>query len=314
MKTAILIPCYNEGQTIGKVVFDFIQEMPHAEIYVYDNNSTDNTAAVVKELMQECKQLHLRYEPRQGKGNVVRSMFRDIEADCYIMVDGDDTYPASFGPILEKEILENNVDMAIGDRLSSTYFTENKRRFHNFGNVLVKNLVNKCFKADLHDIMTGARAFSRDFVKSYAILCKGFEIETDMTIFALDNNFVLSEKPIEYRDRPDGSESKLNTIKDGTKVLMTIARLFRDVKPGEFFGIVSLILGIISIGIFIPIFKEYLITGLVRRFPTLIMMTILALSSMLSLICGIILSVLRRYHKTDFERNLNIVRINKSDT
>lgn len=211
MKTAVLIPCYNEAKTIGRVVADFKEKMPHADIYVYDNNSTDNTA----ELAEQAGAI-VRYEHKQGKGNVVRTMFREVDADCYVMVDGDDTYPADFGPRLEQLVLSGKADMAVGDRLSSTYFTENKRPFHNFGNVLVRRMINFLFRAKLNDIMTGARAFSKDFVKSFPVISKGFEIETEMTIFALDNNFAIKEVPIAYQDRPQGSESKLNTYSDGS--------------------------------------------------------------------------------------------------
>lgn len=303
--TAVLIPCYNEVLTIENVIKDFRKEMPHAEIYVYDNNSTDGTSDIVTKLQKKDKKLHLKHEYKQGKGNVVRSMLRDIDADCYIVVDGDDTYPAKFGPELERLVLSGEADMAVGDRLSGAYFEENKRAFHNFGNILVKNLINILFKANLHDIMTGARAFSKEFGKSYAILCKGFEIETDMTIFALDNNFRIIEREIEYRDRPEGSESKLNTYFDGAKVLMTIGRLFRDVKPFAFFGIISLILFIISMCFFIPICFDYLATGVVLKFPTLIVTATIMIASLMTFFCGVILSVLKRYHRADFERYLN---------
>lgn len=303
MKTAVLIPCYNEAQTIKKVIEDFKETMPHADIYVYDNNSSDNTAQVAKEAGAI-----VRYEYRQGKGNVVRSMFRDIEADCYIMVDGDDTYPASFGPKLEKLILEGKADMAVGDRLSSSYFTENKRRFHNSGNVIVRKLINFFFRAELNDIMTGARAFSREFVKSYAIISKGFEIETEMTIFALDNNFKIVQEAIEYRDRPEGSESKLNTYSDGVKVLATIGRLFRDTKPFAFFGILSLVFFLIGLAFFIPVFVTYLGTGLVFKIPTLITITAVWMIAMLNFFCGIVLSVLKKQDRQNFERQLTMLR------
>lgn len=303
MKTAILIPCYNEAQTIKKVIDDFKKSMPHADIYVYDNNSSDNTAQIAREAGAI-----VRYEYKQGKGNVVRSMFRDIEADCYIMVDGDDTYPASFGPKLEKLVLEGKADMAVGDRLSSSYFTENKRRFHNSGNVIVRKLINFLFRADLNDIMTGARAFSKEFVKSYAIISKGFEIETEMTIFALDNNFKIVEETIEYRDRPEGSESKLNTYSDGVKVLATIGRLFRDTKPFAFFGIISLIFFLIGLAFFIPVFATYLSTGLVFKIPTLIIITAVWVIAMLNFFCGIVLSVLKKQDRQNFERQLTILR------
>lgn len=302
-RTAVLIPCYNEASTIAKVVTDFQLALPHAEIYVYDNNSSDDTARIAREAGA-----FVRHETRQGKGNVVRSMFRDIEADCYIMADGDDTYPASFAPRLEREVLEGRADMAVGDRLSSTYFTENKRRFHNSGNVLVRRLVNSLFKADLTDIMTGARAFSRDFVKSFAVLAKGFEIETEMTIFALDNNFRIVEIPIEYRDRPEGSESKLSTYSDGRKVLGTIARLFRDTKPLAFFSWISLILVIVFLIFFIPILHAYLVTGLVARFPTLIMASGLFVIAVICFFSGIVLSVLRKQNHETFERDLTLIR------
>lgn len=303
MKTVVLIPCYNEAQTIEKVIKDFKNNMPHAEIYVYDNNSTDGTDEIARKAGAI-----VRYEYKQGKGNVVRAMFRDIDADCYIMVDGDDTYPASFGPKLEKLILEGKADLAVGDRLSSTYFTENKRPFHNVGNVLVRKLINLIFNAKLNDIMTGARAFNRDFVKTYPVLSKGFEIETEMTIFALENNFRIVEEPIEYRDRPEGSESKLNTYSDGFKVLKTISSLFRDTKPFAFFGIISVFLLIVSAIFFVPILSDYLSTGLVAKFPTLIVLTVLMSLSFFSFFCGVILTVLKKQHRQNFERNLNLLR------
>lgn len=303
MKTVILIPCYNEAQTIGKVIQDFKQYMPHADIYVYDNNSTDGTDKIAKDAGAI-----VRYEYKQGKGNVVRSMFRDIEADCYIMVDGDDTYPASFAPKLEKLVLDGKADLAVGDRLSSTYFSENKRPFHNVGNVLVRKLINIIYGAKLSDIMTGARAFNRDFVKTYPVLSKGFEIETEMTIFALENNFRIVEEPIEYRDRPEGSESKLNTYSDGFKVLKTICSLFRDTKPFAFFNIISIILMVIFAIFFIPILTTYFRTGLVSKFPTLIMLIALLVLAFLSFFCGVILTVLKKQHRQNFERNLNLLR------
>jgi len=304
MKTAILIPCYNEAKTIQKVVEDFKQEMPHATIYVYDNNSTDDTYAIASSI----EGVVVRKEPKQGKGNVVRSMFRDIDADCYIMADGDDTYPASFGTKLEALVLKEGVDMAIGDRLSSTYFTENKRRFHNGGNVIVRKMINFLFGSDLNDIMTGARAFSRDFVKSFPVISKGFEIETEMTIFSLDHNFKLAEVPIEYRDRPEGSESKLNTYSDGAKVLFTIARLFRDTKPIAFFSLIALLFMLLAVSFFIPVFIDYLSTGLVLKFPTLIVSCVLGVIAFLTFFSGVILSVLRNEHKQTFERDLTILR------
>ena len=302
MSTAVLIPCYNEAGTIKKVVEDFKREMPHAQIYVYDNNSTDGTDVIAREAGAT-----VRYEYRQGKGNVVRSMFRDIDADCYIMVDGDDTYDASFGPILEKEILEGRADMAVGDRLSSTYFSENKRAFHNFGNVLVRKLINLLFKSRLNDIMTGARAFNKMFVKSYPVISKGFEIETEMTIFALNYNLRIVEKPIQYKDRPAGSESKLNTFKDGFKVLKTIGELFKDTRPFAFFSIISMILILVSTCFFIPILIEFFHTGEVAKFPTLIIISAVLVIAVMNFFCGILLSVIKKKDRQDFERSLNIL-------
>lgn len=302
MKTAVLIPCYNEAKTIGRVVADFKEKMPHADIYVYDNNSTDNTA----ELAEQAGAI-VRYEHKQGKGNVVRTMFREVDADCYVMVDGDDTYPADFGPRLEQLVLSGKADMAVGDRLSSTYFTENKRPFYNFGNVLVRRMINFLFRAKLNDIMTGARAFSKDFVKSFPVISKGFEIETEMTIFALDNNFAIKEVPIAYQDRPQGSESKLNTYSDGLKVLKTIVNLFKDTKPLAFFSILSLILLLISFGFFLPILIQFVQTGIVDKFPTLIVISALTVIALLNFFCGVILSVLKKQHRQNFERQLTVL-------
>lgn len=302
MKTAVLIPCYNEAKTIGRVVADFKEKMPHADIYVYDNNSTDNTA----ELAEQAGAI-VRYEHKQGKGNVVRTMFREVDADCYVMVDGDDTYPADFGPRLEQLVLSGKADMAVGDRLSSTYFTENKRPFHNFGNVLVRRMINFLFRAKLNDIMTGARAFSKDFVKSFPVISKGFEIETEMTIFALDNNFAIKEVPIAYQDRPQGSESKLNTYSDGLKVLKTIVNLFKDTKPLAFFSILRLILLLISFGFFLPILIQFVQTGIVDKFPTLIVISALTVIALLNFFCGVILSVLKKQHRQNFERQLTVL-------
>jgi len=301
-KTAILIPCYNESKTIEKVIKDHQALMPYAEIYVYDNNSSDGTDEIARNAGAI-----VRHEYRQGKGNVVRSMFRDIDADCYIMTDGDDTYPAEFALELEKQIYNKRADMVIGDRLSSTYFTENKRPFHNIGNVLVRKLINILFKAEVKDIMTGSRGFTKEFVKSFPVTAKGFEIETEMTIFALDNNFKIVEVPIDYRDRPEGSESKLNTYTDGYKVLKTIGTLFRDTKPYMFFSIISLILLIIGAAFFIPILMNYLDTGMVARYPTLIVISALAIIAIISFFCGVILQVLKKQHRHNFERYLNML-------
>lgn len=295
-KIAVLIPCYNESQTIGKVVEDFRKALPQAEIYVYDNNSSDGTDQIARE-----KGAIVRYEYQQGKGNVIRSMFRDIDADCYLMIDGDDTYPAEHAQDMVRPVLEGRADMVIGDRLSSTYFQENKRPFHNVGNKLVRGLINSLFQSKVKDIMTGYRAFSRAFVKNFPVLSKGFEIETEMTIFALDRNFKLVEIPIQYRDRPEGSVSKLNTTKDGLRVLKTIGTLFRDYCPYTFFSIASIAILIVSLILFIPVFNEYFKTGLVPRFPTLIFAGVLLVVAVLFWVCGIILSVIAKKHRQLFE-------------
>ena len=305
-KIAVLVPCYNEAKTVEKVVKDYKKALPNADIYVYDNNSTDGTDKIAKKAGAI-----VRYERRQGKGNVIRSMFRDIDADCYLMIDGDDTYPATHAEAMCNLVLNEQVDMAIGDRLSSTYFTENKRPLHNFGNVLVRKLINTLFKSNVKDIMTGYRAFSYDFVKTFPVLSKGFEIETEMTIHALDKNFYLKEIPIDYKDRPEGSESKLNTYSDGFKVLKTIARLFKEYKPMAFFGIISLLFFIITLAFGIPVFVEYFKTGLVNRFPTLIFSGFMLMVSLLSLMSGIILEVIAKKHRQLFE--LNLIRTRRND-
>ena len=295
-KIAVLIPCYNESKTVEKVVKDYKEVLPEADIYVYDNNSTDGTDKLARKAGAIVK-----YEFKQGKGNVIRTMFKEIDADCYLMIDGDDTYPKENAREMCEYIIEKRADMVIGDRLSSTYFKENKRPFHNFGNVLVRGLINTLFKSNVRDIMTGYRAFSYDFVKTFPILSKGFEIETEMTIHALDKNFALKEIPVEYRDRPSGSVSKLNTFRDGFKVLRTIARLFKDYKPGFFFGLISFIFFVISLVFGVPVFMEFFKTHLVRRFPTLIFAGFMLMISCLSLVCGIILEVVVRKHRQVFE-------------
>lgn len=299
-KIAVLIPCYNESKTIEKVIKDYKEALPEADIYVYDNNSTDGTDEIAKNAGAI-----VRYEYRQGKGNVIRSMFRQIEADCYLMVDGDDTYPAENAREMCDLVLEGKADMVIGDRLSSTYFTENKRPFHNFGNKIVRLLINKLFNNKIKDIMTGYRAFSYEFVKMYPVLSKGFEIETEMTIHAVDKNFMLKEIPVAYRDRPEGSVSKLNTYKDGFKVLKMIATLFKEYKPFFFFNIVAILLAILSLIFIVPVFKEYFETGLVLRFPTLIVGGFIMVSAILSFICGVILDVIVKKHKQQYELMLN---------
>jgi len=295
MNIAIIIPCFNEEQTIYKVVRDFKTHMPEASIYVYDNNSTDKTAYEAQKAGAIVRQ-----EYRQGKGNVVRQMLRDIEADCYLLVDGDDTYPAEYARALCNPI-SAGIDMTIGDRLSSTYFKENKRPFHNTGNKLVRYMINKIFHANLHDIMTGYRAMSRNFVQNLAILSIGFEIETEITIHALDKHYKLKEIPIEYRDRKQGSISKLNTISDGIKVVGMILKMFRDYKPLSFFSIISLLLIVIATILFIPVFIEYLNIGLVPRYPTLIVSGFIYLAALLTFFCGIILEVVAQKHRQLFE-------------
>lgn len=305
-KVAVLIPCYNEELTIGKVVQDFKKYLPGAVIYVYDNNSTDKTAEIARE-----SGAVVRYERKQGKGNVMRSMFRDIDAECYILVDGDDTYPAESAPELVSAVIDKGGDLVIGDRLSSTYFNENKRLFHNSGNVLVKNLINRFFKSNIKDIMTGYRAFSYEFVKTFPVLSQGFEIETEMTIHALDKNFSIISIPIQYRDRPEGSQSKLNTYKDGFKVIMTIFNLYRLYKPFQFFSIFALLFLILSIIFFIPAFIDYVTSGLVPRFPSLIVSTALFIVSALSFSVSLILDSVRKNSRQQFEIFLNMVNIFK---
>ena len=299
MRTAVLIPCYNEAKTIEKVVADFKRVLPHADIYVYDNNSTDNSDKIAKDAGAIVK-----YEYKQGKGNVVRSMFRDITADCYIMVDGDDTYPAESACEIEKLILSNQADMVIGDRLSSTYFEENDRPFHNTGNKMVRKFINLFFKSDLHDIMTGMRGFSYNFVKSFPIQSKEFEIETEMSVFALINNFKIKEIPVEYRDRIEGSESKLNTYRDGYKVLMMIAALIRDERPLLFFSAISLILLIIAGIYFFPILFRYFSTGYVLKIPTLIIISTVVIIAFIIFFAGVILHVLKKQHRDNLEHHL----------
>ena len=291
-KIAVLIPCYNESKTIAKVVSDFRKQLPEAEIYVYDNNSTDNTADIARQAGAI-----VRYEQRQGKGNVVRRMLADIEADCYLLVDGDDTYPSDNAKEMCDIVLNEHYDMVIGDRLSSTYFQENKRPFHDYGNRFVRYAINQIFHSDIKDIMTGYRALSRHLVMSVPLLSEGFEIETELTINVLDNQLRIKQIPIEYRDRPIGSTSKLSTFKDGIKIIATIFRLFRDYKPLVFFSWISSFLILASLLILLPVFIEYLQTGLVPRFPTLIVCGFIILFAMLLWMCGLILQVLLIRHR-----------------
>ena len=303
MKTVVLVPCYNEAPTIAKVVRSFKVLAPDVDVYVYDNNSTDESARLAAEAGAIVVP-----EYRQGKGFVVRSMFRDIEADYYVMVDGDDTYRADEALALCEFVREGRADMVIGDRLSSTYFEQNKRRFHGAGNRLVRSLVNSIFRSDVHDIMTGCRCFSRMFVKSFPVLSGGFQIETEMTIHALDGRFLIREVPIDYRDRPAGSESKLDTLPDGLRVLNTIVGLFRDYRPMVFFGIISVVLFVISLGMFAVPFAEYLETGLVNRLPTLVVAMAFGTSAMLSLVLGVVLESMRVQSKQFYELVLTLLK------
>ena len=305
-KIAVLVPCYNESRTIKKVVEDFKRILPEAVIYIYDNNSTDGTDEIARGAGAI-----VRYEYKQGKGNVIRRMFRDIDAECYIMIDGDDTYPAEAAPEMVKMVFEQNADMVVGDRLSSTYFTENKRPFHNFGNSLVRKSINVLFETDIKDIMTGHRAFSYLFVKTFPVLSKGFEIETEMSIHAADKNMQVENVVIEYRDRPEGSVSKLNTFSDGFRVLKTIARLYQTYKPMNFFGIIAAVLALLSIGFMIPILIQYGQTGLVPHFPTLIACGFVMLAAIQSFFSGLILTTLGQKNRQDFEMQLQTMRIQR---
>ena len=302
---AVLLPCYNEEVTIGKVVRDFKNSLPDATIYVYDNNSTDRTAEIA-----EAEGAIVRREPRQGKGNVIRAMFEDIDADVYVMADGDDTYPADAAPAMVAKVLEG-YDMVIGDRLSSTYFQENKRAFHNFGNRLVRGSINHLFRAHVTDIMTGYRAFSFTFVKTYPVLSRGFEVETEMTIHSLNNNLRLYEMPIQYRDRPEGSVSKLDTVGDGIKVMSTIFRMIREYKPLPFFGGLGLIIGIVGIVLCGTVTFEFAKTGVVTHFPTLIGAVMLVITGLLLIIAGIILDVMAKNDRKTFVIDTNKIAYTK---
>ncbi len=305
---AVLIPCYNEEKTVAKVVSDWKKELPKATIYVYDNNSSDRTAELAKQAGAV-----VRHEYAQGKGNVIRRMFREIDAKCYIMIDGDDTYPAENGREMMEEVLEKQADMVVGDRLSSTYFEENKRPFHNAGNSLVRASINRLFHSDIRDIMTGYRAFSYQFVKSFPVLSKGFEIETEMTIHAVDKNMRVTNIPVSYRDRPAGSVSKLNTFSDGWRVLKTIGNLFRNYRPMQFFGSIAAVLFVIAAILFFPILPTYFRTGLVPHFPTLIVSGFAALAAILSLFTGLILSSIAEKDRQEFELWLQNIRKQYTD-
>lgn len=295
-KVAVLLPCYNEEQTIAKVVADFRRVLPAAEIWVYDNNSTDRSV----ELARQAGAL-LRLVRQQGKGHVVRRMFQEIEADVYVMVDSDDTYPAEEVQNLIAPILSGEADMVNGDRLSSTYAQENKRQFHNFGNVLVCTLIRLLFRHKIHDVMTGYRAFNRLFIKNCPVLARGFEIETEMTLHALDKRMNIVEVPIAYRDRPQGSYSKLNTVSDGIRVLRTIFNLFRYYRPLLFFGSIGAILAVVAFAMFLPVLIHYFQTGVVPRYPTLIFSGFLALGGLLAWVCGLILDSVKKYTDQMFE-------------
>ena len=301
-KIAVLIPCYNEEKTIEKVVMDAKSALPEAVIYVYDNNSSDRTV----ELAQKAGAT-VCHEYMQGKGNVIRRMFREIDAECYIMVDGDDTYPMEYAPEMVEKVLSHNADMVVGDRLSTTYFTENKRPFHNLGNTIVRKSINVLFDCDIKDIMTGYRAFSYSFVKTFPVMSKGFEIETEMTIHAVNNNMQVENVEVDYRDRPEGSVSKLNTYSDGMKVLFTIMRLFREYKPMRFFALVAFVLMATAVGFFIPVLLEWFATGLVAKFPTLIVCGFVALAAVQAFFAGLILNNISQRDRKDFE--LDLIRI-----
>mgnify|MGYP002470054273 FL=1 len=299
----MLIPCYNEEKTIAKVVKDARAALPEAVIYVYNNNSSDRTA----ELAAEAGAL-VRNEYMQGKGNVIRRMFREVEAECYVMVDGDDTYPMEYAAEMVDKVLNHNADMVVGDRLSSTYFTENKRPFHNMGNSLVRGSINRLFGCDIKDIMTGYRAFSYGFVKTFPVLSKGFEIETEMTIHAVSNNMQIENVVVDYRDRPEGSESKLNTYADGLKVLGTIGKLYKDYKPLGFFTLLAVLLAAVSIVFFIPVLVDFIKTGMVDKFPTLFVCGFVMLAAIQSFFSGLILSNMALKNRRDFEFRLNMIQ------
>ncbi|MCL2818576.1 MAG: glycosyltransferase family 2 protein [Actinomycetia bacterium] len=301
-RIAVLIPCYNEETTIEKVVSDYRGLAPEAEVYVFDNNSTDRTAQIARSAGAIVID-----EYRQGKGNVVRSMFRTIDADVYLMVDGDDTYDAADTLALTQDVIEGRADMVIGDRLSSTYFAQNKRRGHNSGNRMVRWLINTILGSDIQDVMTGARALSKPFAKTYPTLETGFGIETEMTMHAVDKNFLITQHNVNYRNRPEGSVSKLDTMGDGFRVIKTILALFKDYRPLKFFSLISVLLLIASIGLFLLPFSEYLQTGYVTRFPTLIVATSLSIIALLSGACGIILDSIRKQTRILYEIELTRV-------
>ncbi len=299
---AVLIPCFNEAVTIEKVVRSAREQLPEAVVYVYDNNSTDDTAALAEKAGAV-----VRYEHKQGKGNVIRRMFREIDADCYLMLDGDDTYPLECAREMVDLVLDHNADMVVGDRLSSTYFQENKRLFHNFGNSLMRRSINSLFRSDIKDIMTGYRAFSYEFVKTFPVFSEGFEIETEMTIHAVNYNLQVDNVVVEYRDRPKGSSSKLQTIPDGLRVLHKMLSLYKNYRPMSFFGLLGLALILVAAAFMVPIVTEYAATGLVPRFPTLITCGFVAMAGMMSIVSGMILKVIDSKDRKDFEYRLTRV-------
>lgn len=304
-KIAVLVPCYNEAQTVKKVVEDFKRELPEAVVYVYDNNSTDGTAEIAR-----AAGAVVRHEYQQGKGNVVRRMFQEVDAQCYILTDGDDTYPADCAGAMAGHVLREQTDMVVGDRLSSTYFQQNKRPFHNVGNSMVRLCINRIFKSDIKDVMTGYRAFSYRFVKTFPVVSHGFEIETEMTIHAITMNMAVKNEIVEYRDRPEGSESKLNTVSDGIKVMGTIFRLFRNYKPLQFFSILALLLLLVDVAVFIPmVWLPYRATGLVERFPTLIVCGFVAIAALLSVFNGMVLDSIMQKERREFEFRLSLLNI-----
>ncbi len=302
-RIAVLIPCYNEARTIGKVVSDFRAVLPEAAVYVYDNNSTDGTAEIAA-----AAGAIVRHEYQQGKGNVIRRMFREIDAECYVMTDGDDTYPAESAPEMVRLVLERQADMVVGDRLSSTYYEENKRPFHNLGNRIVRGSINALFHSEIKDIMTGYRAFSLNFVKTFPVLSRGFEIETEMSIHAIDKNMAVQNVVIDYRDRPEGSVSKLSTFSDGFRVLRTILRLFRTYRPLRYFGLIALLLAAVSLAFFIPVLIDFMRTGKVDRFPTLIVCGFAVIAAIQSLFTGLMLQNMVQKNRQDFEMRLLAVR------
>lgn len=299
-KIAVLIPCYNEAPTIAKVVGDFRRFLPEAVVYVYDNNSSDGTDEIARRAGAV-----VRYERKQGKGNVVRRMFQEIDAECYVMVDGDDTYPAENAPALVRHVLEEQADMVVGDRLSSTYFEQNKRPFHNFGNSLVRWAINRIFRCDIKDVMTGYRAFSYRFVKTFPVVSGGFELETEMTAHAVMMNMAVVNELVDYRDRPSGSVSKLNTFRDGMRVIRTVFRMFRSYRPLPFFSMLAVLLILLDVAVFIPaVLVPYHQTGLVERFPTLIVCGFVAIAAILSFFNGMVLDTIKQKERREFEYRL----------